>query len=101
MLRPQSRQRLPCSPAFLHPAFDAHPVIGLRHQVSRVLDPVKCSLQRLRIGERLRTHLRRHLHGVEVERSPGKHAREAAARRFDLHGILKTPPPASVYAQGA
>src|SRR5262245_19448824 len=42
--------------AFRHAAFDAHPVISLRHQVCRVLYSVKCPLQRLRIRERLRPH---------------------------------------------
>src|SRR6266567_2056148 len=72
-----------------YPAFDAHPVIGLRHQVCRVLYPIECSLQRLRIREGLRTYTRWYLYRVEVKRSSGKHAREAAARRCDLHGILR------------
>src|SRR5437868_4436369 len=75
--------------AFLHTAFDAHPVVRLWHQLGGVLDSVESPLQGLSIGEGLLTHARRRSHGVQMKDSPRKHGLETTARRFKLDGILR------------
>src|SRR5712691_8378123 len=66
-------KRLHAALTFLHAAFDAHPVVRLRHQVRGVLRPVEGPLQGFGIREGLLTHAGRR--SRSEERRVGKECR--------------------------